>query len=245
MENLFCPICGSRRVSPAANGIYMCASCDNAFSFTKEVTYAKTTADIYKASVECVLEINTIAGENESSGTGIIISPHGYVLTNAHITGEAMTGVGNMKNYCDVIIAGRRPREILFRAELIYSDKAADLALLYCAEAEEMPALKILYSTVKTGDKICVIGNGKGEGLGIVDGIVSDTCREIGGRKLMMISAPVTTGYSGGPVLSADGEFIGMVTGGRDGETAMNYAIPSVTIRKFLASAEKKAGIRL
>ena len=222
MENLFCPICGSRRVSPAANGIYMCASCDNAFSFTKEVTYAKTTADIYKASVECVLEINTIAGENESSGTGIIISPHGYVLTNAHITGEAMTGVGNMKNYCDVIIAGRRPREILFRAELIYSDKAADLALLYCAEAEEMPALKISYSTVKTGDKICVIGNGKGEGLGIVDGIVSDTCREIGGRKLMMISAPVTTGYSGGPVLSADGEFIGMVTGGRAGEAAMD-----------------------
>ena len=165
MENLFCPICGSRRVSPAANGIYMCASCDNAFSFTKEVTYAKTTADIYKASVECVLEINTIAGENESSGTGIVISPHGYVLTNAHITGEAMTGVGNMKNYCDVIIAGRRPREILFRAELIYSDKAADLALLYCAEAEEMPALKISYSTVKTGDKICVIGN-KGRSRG-------------------------------------------------------------------------------
>ena len=78
-----------------------------------------------------------------------------------------------------------------------------------------------------------------------MDGIVSDTCREIGGRKLMMISAPVTTGYSGGPVLSADGEFIGMVTGGRDGETAMNCAIPSVTIRKFLASAEKNAGIRL
>ena len=45
MENLFCPICGSRRVSPAANGIYMCASCDNAFSFTKEVTYAKTILD--------------------------------------------------------------------------------------------------------------------------------------------------------------------------------------------------------
>ena len=245
MESLFCPICGSRRVSPVTNGMYMCTSCDNVFSFTKEASHAKTTADIYKTAVESVLEINTITGENESSGTGIIISPRGYVLTNAHITGGLVADVGNMKNYCDVIIASRRPREILFRAELIYSDKTVDLALLHCAEAEELPAMKISYNTVKTGDKICVIGNGKGEGLGIVDGIVSDTCREIGGRKLMMISAPVTTGYSGGPVLSADGEFIGMVTGGRDGETAMNYAIPSITVRKFLASSEKKSGIRL
>ena len=109
-----------------------------------------------------------------------------------------------------------------------------------------IPPAKVIPATVEFVDIAgLVAGASKGEGLGIVDGIVSDTCREIGGRKLMMISAPVTTGYSGGPVLSADGEFIGMVTGGRDGETAMNYAIPSVTIRKFLASAEKKAGIRL
>ena len=86
----------------------------------------------------------------------------------------------------------------------------------------------------------CVIGNGKGEGLSIVDGIISDTRREISGRSLIMISAPVTMGYSGGPVLNSVGEFIGMVTGGREDATAMNYAIPSLTIQKFLSEAKKK-----
>lgn len=62
----------------------------------------------------------------------------------------------------------------------------------------------------------------------------------------MMISAPVTMGYSGGPVFNSSGDFIGVVTGGREDAMAMNYAIPSATIRKFLSDAKKaKSGIEI
>ena len=99
--------------------------------------------------------------------------------------------------------------------------------------------LKLSGCAIKTGEKICVIGNGKGEGLSIVDGIISDTQREIGHRRLVMISAPVTMGYSGGPVFNQFDEFIGVVTGGREDATAMNYAIPAAVIRKFISDAKK------
>lgn len=149
-----------------------------------------------------------------------------------------------VKNFCDMIIAGRRPQETLFKAEPIYSDPLMDLALLYCSDAVGAKPLVISRCEVKTGEKICVIGNGKGEGLSVVDGIISDTQRKIGHRSLMMISAPVTMGYSGGPVFNSSGDFIGVVTGGREDAMAINYAIPSATIRKFLSDAKKaKSGL--
>ena len=240
MDRSVCPICGGENLSKLSKRIYKCGSCDAAFSWNENILQIKSTADIYKSAIESVLEISGITDGEELCGTGIIISSDGYVLTNSHIISGFESETDGVKNFCDIIVAGRRPHETLFKAELVYGDSAADLALLHCPDAVGATPLKISWNPIKAGEKVCVIGNGKGEGLSIVDGIISDTRREISGRSLIMISAPVTMGYSGGPVLNSVGEFIGMVTGGREDATAMNYAIPSLTIQKFLSEAKKK-----
>lgn len=245
MENLSCPICGGSVIKLSGKA-YRCNCCDSVFSPNEEKMRIRSTADIYKSSIESVLEINGITDGEELCGTGVIISPRGYVITNYHIVGKGLPEENGVKNFCDMIVAGRRPQEMLFRAEPIYIDPLADLALLYCKETTGTKPLALSRREVKTGEKICVIGNGKGEGLGIVDGIISDTQRKIGRRSLMMISAPVTMGYSGGPVFNSSGEFIGIVTGGREDAMAMNYAIPSETILKLLSDAKKaNAGIEI
>ncbi len=244
MDHSVCPVCAGKNLSKLSKKIYRCASCNAVFSWNESVSQVRSTADIYKSAIESVLEISGITDGEELCGTGIIISSDGYVLTNSHIISGAGSEINGVKNFCDIIVAGRRPQENLFKAELVYSDKKADLALLHCPDAVGSKPLKISWSPIKAGEKICVIGNGKGEGLSIVDGIISDTRREISGRSLIMISAPVTMGYSGGPVLNSSGEFIGMVTGGREDAAAMNYAIPVLTIQKFLSEAKKKVKFR-
>ena len=239
MGHLSCPVCGGENIIELSKRTYRCNCCDSVFSWKEEKPRIKSTADIYKSSIESVLEISGITDGEELCGTGVIISSRGYVVTNYHIIGKSMPEKDGVKNFCDMIIAGRRPQETLFKAEPIYSDPLMDLALLYCSDAVGAKPLVLSRCEVKTGEKICVIGNGKGEGLSVVDGIISDTQRKIGHRSLMMISAPVTMGYSGGPVFNSSGDFIGVVTGGREDAMAMNYAIPSATIRKFRSDAKK------
>jgi len=63
---------------------------------------------------------------------------------------------------------------------------------------------------------------------------VSDSRRTLGDNDYIVISAPVTSGYSGGPVFNTKGSIIGIIKGGRDGAVAMNYSIPSKIISSFL-----------
>lgn len=238
MGHLSCPVCGGENVIAVSKRTYRCNSCDSVFSWKEEKPRIKSTADIYSQSIESVLEISGITDGEELCGTGVIIS-RGYVMTNYHIIGKGLPEKDGVKNFCDMIIAGRRPQNLLFKADPVYSDPLLDLALLHFGNTVGAKPLKLSGCAIKTGEKICVIGNGKGEGLSIVDGIISDTQREIGHRRLVMISAPVTMGYSGGPVFNQFGEFIGVVTGGREDATAMNYAIPAAVIRKFISDAKK------
>lgn len=213
MGHLSCPVCGGENVIELSKRTYRCNCCDSVFSWKEEKPRIKSTADIYKSSIESVLEISGITDGEELCGTGVIISSRGYVVTNYHIIGKSMPEKDGVKNFCDMIIAGRRPQETLFKAEPIYSDPLMDLALLYCSDAVGAKPLVLSRCEVKTGEKICVIGNGKGEGLSVVDGIISDTQRKIGHRSLMMISAPRDNGLFGRTGV----QFIGRLHRGCDG----------------------------
>ena len=93
------------------------------------------------------------------------------------------------------------------------------------------------------GEAVYAIGNSKGEGLCIVEGIVSDVHRKIGAIDAIMISAPVTHGNSGGPVFDAEGKLLGIVQSGRTDVSAMNYVIPVKMISEFLQEAKAKENI--
>lgn len=234
-----CPVCGGIHISIRKDGNYLCESCDT--SFEKSFFETKSTEAVYKNAVGSILAIDAISGDTETCGTGIVIDKNGHILTSAHIITGDTDSHSSIKNLSDIIIAHRSSGDEGFKTDVVYMDKELDLALLYSPDAKRLGTIRISDKRPVSGQRICVIGNSKGEGLCVVDGIVSDALRRVNGRELVLISAPVTNGYSGGPVMDMDGSLVGLVTGGRDDAAAMNYAVPGKVVRDFLIIAKKQS----
>lgn len=107
----------------------------------------------------------------------------------------------------------------------------------------DAPAVTVTDGDVTIGEKVYAIGNSKGQGICILDGIVSARERFISGERYIMYSAPTVGGNSGGPIFNVHGEVIGMCTFGQKDGSLMNYAIPTPILKAFLREAEEKEGI--
>ena len=134
-------------------------------------------------------------------------------------------------------------RNYRFVADLLYANPSMDLALLQTEPTDELIPVTFSTQDAFPGEAVYAIGNSKGEGLCIVEGIVSDVHRKIRDVDMIMISAPVTHGNSGGPVFDANGQLIGIVQSARTDVSAMNYVIPIKTINEFLQAAKAKEDI--
>jgi serine protease Do len=155
-----------------------------------------------------------------SKGSGFIISPDGYVLTNAHV----VEGTNQ-------IIVGLSDRTEL-EAELIGTDERSDVALLK-VEGEDLPTVKIGNpSEVKVGQWVMAIGSPFGFDHTATQGIVSSIGRNLpsgGYVSFIQTDAAVNPGNSGGPLFNLEGEVIGINsqiysrTGGYQG---VSFAIP-------------------
>ena len=229
-----CPVCGSPHITAKLFNTYKCDSCDATFKLKEPRNVNLTTSEIYKKTISSILEINTIVDGEEQFGTGIVVSSKGHILTCAHLISESIEEKTIVKNFCDAILAKDNKNEKMMKTELIFLDGKNDLALLYSEEAKKYPPINISKVDIKTGERVCAIGNSKGEGLCIVDGIISDSRRNVGDNEYIVVSAPVTSGYSGGPVFNSKGNLIGVIKGGRDGAVAMNYAIPTIKIQNLI-----------
>lgn len=142
-----------------------------------------------------------------ASGTGLIISPDGEVLTNAHVV-EGATAV-------KVTLAGESQSR---DASVIGADRAADLALLKIAGVTGLPAATLGKSSdVRVGDDVVAIGNAlalKG-GPTVTRGIVSALDRTLATAEstmtgLIQTDASISSGNSGGPLVDATGRVIGI-----------------------------------
>ena len=165
--------------------------------------------------------------QTRSMGSGVIISPDGYIATNHHVV-EASTDI-------KVLLSDRRE----FAARLIGTDSKTDLAVLKI-EQTGLPALTFADSSkVQVGDIVLAIGNPFDVGQAVSMGIVSATGRGLGGENyedFIQTDAAINPGNSGGALVSAEGRLIGINTailsrtGGNQG---VGFAIPSSMARKF------------
>ena len=112
------------------------------------------------------------------------------------------------------------------------ADKTADLILLKVAKLNR-PSLKFATSRAVPGQKIYVLGSPKGLPSTISDGIVSGL-RDFDGIKLIQITAPISPGSSGGPVLNSAGELIGISVGQFTEGQNLNFAIPKANLELLL-----------
>ena len=126
---------------------------------------------------------------------------------------------------------------------MLYTDKENDLVILK-AEAKGLPTVRIGDIAKATiGEKVYVISSPQGLENTISDGILSGI-REIDAkRKILQITAPVSSGSSGGPVFNNNGEVIGIATFLIEEAQNLNFAMP-VNLIKHKLQAKKTTALK-
>ena len=165
-------------------------------------------------------------GGRVSEGSGFFVHS-GYVATNHHVA------EGATRAYIKLV-----GQDTTYIAESIAAiDEEHDLALLKVTGIST-PVLPLANSdTVQIGETVYVIGNPQGFLEGTVsDGIIS-SIREEGNKKWLQMTAPISPGSSGGPVLNTRGEVIGISVGDIDGQN-LNFAVPSNYLKALLREVE-------
>ena len=143
------------------------------------------------------------------AGTGVILTADGEVLTNAHVV-QGATSI-------EVTLSGESQGR---RADLIGIDSSNDLALLKIRNASNLPTAELGSSgDLRVGDDVVAIGNALAldGGLTVTDGIVSAVNRTISDRTihlegLIQTDAAINSGNSGGPLVNAAGQVVGINT---------------------------------
>jgi len=156
-----------------------------------------------------------------AQGSGFIISPDGYVLTNNHLVGGADK----------VMVKLGDDRE--FEASVIGTDPQSDVAVVK-VEGEVFPALKLADSDkLEVGEWVLAIGNPFGLSHTVTAGIVSAKGRSNVGladfEDFIQTDAAINPGNSGGPLLNLDGEVVGIntaIVSRSGGNMGIGFAIP-------------------
>lgn len=160
------------------------------------------------------------AQPSRSQGSGFIISPDGYVVTNHHVITGANT------------IRVRTSDQRVLSAELIGTDEQSDLALLK-VDATDLPYLRFGDSdALRVGEWVLAIGAPFGMDYSVTAGIVSAKGRSLGERYVPFIQTDVAInpGNSGGPLFNTQGEVIGInsqIYTRSGGFMGLSFAIPS------------------
>jgi hypothetical protein len=159
-----------------------------------------------------------------SLGSGFIVNPEGYVVTNFHVIDNAKT----------INIKMIEKKQYFNSIKVIKTDPVRDIALLKINSSETFPAVRLGDSdSIKIGEEVVAIGNPEGFENTIADGLVSGL-RKHNGVKLIQTSVPVSHGSSGGPLLNKRGEVIGIVAAGLDKKGNINFAVPINYIKREL-----------
>ena len=246
-----CPVCGSSAVllCDKSENQYRCRSCDSFFSPDERSAPLpqptkpqprSAAKSIYRENIESVMEIMATFGDESQGGTGFYISESGYLLTNTHVLISQADGKFVL---CDAVYSSPSRSTDYSELEIVYIDPKHDLALLKPIESTVCRPVVLAKKKPETGDRIFCIGNSRGDGLTLTEGIIGDTDREYQKQSVFLFSAPVTTGCSGGPIFNANGEVCGVTVAGFKTVLGMNYGIPLETVRAFLDEAKREKGI--
>ena len=167
-------------------------------------------------------------GRVTAQGSGFYFGP-GRIATNYHVIAGATT----------VRIIGADGDTLSATTYAEAADAELDLAILPAPEGHSGGLwLETLYPDV--GDRVWAYGSPKGLAGTMTDGIVS-AGRERGGRTVLQISAPISPGSSGGPVLDARGRVLGVTVSSVRGGQNLNFAVPG----RELARLAARRGTRL
>jgi len=155
-------------------------------------------------------------GKPISQGSGFLVSKDGLIVTNYHVIAEGNSAVAKLPDGAFYAVDG-----------VLRFDKARDVAVIK-AHGQNFQTLTLGNSDqVQVGEEVVAIGNPLSLDSTVSNGIVSGmrAVKEDGG-KFLQITAPISTGSSGGPLFNMDGGVIGITTMYLKGGENLNFAIP-------------------
>ena len=188
-----------------------------------------------------------------SSGSGVILDPDGYIVTNAHVVEYATRLEVELPVSATGAAAGR---SIVLRrgrtvgAQIVAIDHETDLAIVK-VEAKGLPALTIGDSdTLRPGEIVLAFGSPLGLDSSVTMGVVSAVARQLTPEDPMIYvqtDAPINPGSSGGALVDTDGRLVGINTliysqsGGSEG---IGFAAPSNIVRNVFTQIRKTGRVR-
>ncbi|MBQ3640412.1 trypsin-like peptidase domain-containing protein [bacterium] len=183
---------------------------------------------VYERINPAIVLVEAQLKDGLSSGTGCIVNKNGLILTSSHVVNEA--------NYIEVTTA----KGEIYKAQTVkVEDGNGDLALLKINPKQPLPVIKFGDSSlIKVGQKVLAIGNPFGFNGTLTTGIVSRIDYE---RNKIQTDAAINPGSSGGPILNANGEVIGISQSiynpdNNKSNIGIGFAIPSNDVKKLLSA---------
>ncbi|RUT36452.1 trypsin-like serine protease [Paenibacillus zeisoli] len=181
-----------------------------------------------------VVYIETYDSSNKplATGSGIVVSSDGKILTNFHV----IEGASSVK------IEFNDQRSFT-TSTLLVKDEDLDLALL------KIPATNLQYvkigdsTSLQLGEEVVAIGSPLGYKNTLTSGVVSQTIRKVDGQNYIQISTPIDHGSSGGALFNMKGELVGVTSAGVQSSANINLAIPSSDVKTFLAKPQAEQSL--
>jgi len=182
----------------------------------------------------------SVVTRGHSLGSGVIVDPDGYIITNAHVVKGAqrvrvlLTAPSNGSQVkASLGLADRMPT---MDATIVGVEPTIDLALLKIG-AKGLPALSFAdYNALKKGQVVLAFGNPEGFENSVTMGVVSAVARQVLPNVpyvYIQTDAPINPGNSGGPLVDTDGNVVGIntfVLSETGGSQGLGFAIPSSVV---------------
>jgi serine protease Do len=172
-----------------------------------------------------------------AQGSGFIISPDGYAVTNNHVVRDAD----------EVKVRLNTGEE--FSADVIGTDPKTDLALIKIKADRKFPSVKFAEKQPRVGDWVMTVGNPFGLANTVTTGIISARGRDIGAGPyddFLQIDAPINRGNSGGPAFNLEGDVVGVNTAifsPTGGSVGIGFAIPASLAREIVDSLKNNGAV--
>lgn len=183
---------------------------------------------VYERINPAIVLVEAQMADGLSSGTGCIINKSGVILTSSHVVDNS--------SYIEVTTSKGEN----YKAELIKAEgEKGDLAILKINPKSPLPTIKLGDSSmVKVGQKVLAIGNPFGFNGTLTTGIVSRIDYE---RNKIQTDAAINPGSSGGPILNAKGEVIGISQSifnpdNNKSNIGIGFAVPANEVRKLVSA---------
>jgi serine protease Do len=174
-----------------------------------------------KSVVETNESARQVSKQVNGMGTGVIIDPRGYILTNFHV-------VDGVKRINVTLSTGQA-----FVAKIVARDPQTDLAIIRINPSLELSVITIGTSQgLMAGETVIAVGNAFGYENTVTTGIISALHRNVQVNEtqqyldLIQTDASINPGNSGGPLLNIDGDMIGVNVAVRAGAQGIGFAIP-------------------